>query len=161
MVDLGPFAPLSLSASIIANLATDILKHRAQSIEGTLAGRMLKSAGLIERNLNDRLRETIKEALMLYFERYPAYCLTGIETFFRDPLVSMQITNHILDRKPLEPIDREYIHSVFIQHMGTTVGLIQQRGLEPETILPNFLTCYRQVLSKHLDEPQLFLLLRF
>jgi len=48
-----------------------------------------------------------------------------------------------------------------MQHMGATFGLIQQRGLEPETILPNFLACYRQVLSKHLAEPQLFLLLRF
>jgi hypothetical protein len=81
-----PFTPISISAGVLTNMVYDILKHRAQALEGTLVGRMLKWAGLIEPNFDERLSDTLGKALRLYFKEYPQYELTGIEAFFRDPL---------------------------------------------------------------------------
>jgi hypothetical protein len=79
-----PYTPVALSAGVVTNIASDILKHHAQALEGTLAGRMLKSAGLIEPNFDDHLREALSKALNLYFETHPQYLLTGITAFLRD-----------------------------------------------------------------------------
>ena len=49
-MSLGPFDPSAIGAGIFTNLGYDILKHRAQSLDGTLAGKMLKWAGIIEPN---------------------------------------------------------------------------------------------------------------
>jgi hypothetical protein len=95
-----PFTPAALSAGVVTNIASDILKHHAQALEGTPAGRMLKSACLIEPDFDDRLRDTLSKALNLYFETYPQYQLTGITAFFRDPVVAWQVGDYILDRKP-------------------------------------------------------------
>jgi hypothetical protein len=95
----GSFTPAALSASVVTNIANDILRHHAQALEGTLAGRMLKSAGLIEPDFGDRLREALSKALNLYFETHPQYQLSGITTFFPDPAVARQIVGYILDRK--------------------------------------------------------------
>jgi hypothetical protein len=61
---LGPFDPFSLSAGLLTNLASDILKHKAHRLEGTRAGQVLKSAGLIDPKLEDRLQDTIAETLL-------------------------------------------------------------------------------------------------
>jgi hypothetical protein len=91
-----PFTPAALSAGVVTNIASDILKHHVQALEGTLAGRMLKSAGLIEPDFDDRLRD----ALNLYFETYPHYQITGTIASFRDSAVARQIGDYILNRKP-------------------------------------------------------------
>ncbi len=67
------FTPAAISAGVLTNIATDILEHHAQALEGTLAGRMLKLAGLIEPNFDDRLRDTLSKALRIYFETHPNY----------------------------------------------------------------------------------------
>lgn len=59
MTDLSPFAPITLAGGILANLATDLLKHHAQALEGTLAGRLLKRLGLLEPSFQDRLRDAL------------------------------------------------------------------------------------------------------
>ena len=86
-----PFTPVALTAGILANLATDILKHHAQALDGTLAGRMLKRAGLIEPNFHDRLHDTLVNALELYFKTHPDYRLSGVMSFFHDPKASRLI----------------------------------------------------------------------
>ena len=45
MVILEPFTPVALTAGILANLATDILKHHMQALDTTPAGRVLKQVG--------------------------------------------------------------------------------------------------------------------
>lgn len=35
-----PLTPAALSAGVLTNIATDILKYHAQTLEGTLLGRM-------------------------------------------------------------------------------------------------------------------------
>jgi hypothetical protein len=95
----GSFTPAALSAGLVTNIASDILKRHAQALEGTLAGRMLKSAGLIEPDFDDRLCKALSKALNLYFETHPQYQLTGITAFFRDPVVAWQVGDYILDRK--------------------------------------------------------------
>jgi hypothetical protein len=89
------FTPAAITASVLTNIATDILKHHAQALEGALAGRMLKLAGLIEPNFDDRLRDTLSKALSLYFETHPNYKLTGVTAFFQDPNVARQIGDYI------------------------------------------------------------------
>jgi len=154
-----PFTPAVLTAGILTNIATDILEHHTQALEGTLVGRMLKWAGLIEPNFDDRLRDTLSKALDLYFETYPQYKLTGVMDLFRDPAVARQIGGYILDSKP---IDQSEIQQVLDQHLGSdaiTKVLIQRRSLEPERIVPDFLECYRRVLSEQLSVPQMAILL--
>jgi hypothetical protein len=36
----APFTPAALSAGVLTNIASDILKHYVQVLEGTLAGRV-------------------------------------------------------------------------------------------------------------------------
>ena len=154
-----PLTAAALTAGVLTNIAADILEHHAQALEGTLVGRMLKWAGLIEPDFNDRLRDTLSQSLGLYFETHPQYKLTGITAFFRDPAVGRQIGGYILDRKP---VDQGQIQEALNRHLGSdgvTRALIQQRGLEPEHIIPDFLKCYRRVLSKQLSIPQMAILL--
>jgi len=153
------FTAAALTAGILTNIAADILEHHAKALEDTLVGRMLKWAGLIEPNFDDRLRDTLSKALGLYFETYPEYRLTGITAFFRDPAVAQQIGGYILDRKP---IDSSEIQKALARHLGSdaiTELLLEQRGLEPERIVPDFLECYRRVLNQQLTVPQMGILL--
>jgi hypothetical protein len=62
---------ISIPAGIAANLATNILKHYAQRLDGTLVGRGLKASGLLEQTRDDHLCEVLEEALRLYFKQYP------------------------------------------------------------------------------------------
>jgi hypothetical protein len=149
-----PFSPIAITAGVLANIATAIAKHSAQNLEGTLVGRMLMKAGLIEPNFNERLSNTLSRSLKLYFETYPQYRLSGIESFFRDPIIAEQVGNYILDRRP---IIQSEIQQVFDQHLrsdAVTRVLLQQRGLDASRIIPDFLECYRRTLSEQLDEPQ-------
>ncbi len=153
-----PFTPVVLSGSILANLATDILKHHAQSLDDTLAGRMLKRAGLIEPNFEDRLRDTLVKSLQHYFETYPQYRLTAITAFFQDPDVARQIGGYILDR---QVINQAQIEQALERHLGQDVTslLLSQRELDLNRIIPDFLACYRQVLNQQLTIPQMSILL--
>ncbi len=92
-----PFTPIPISAGILTNIASNILVHHAQRLEGTRVGQMLKWTGLIEPNFDERLHNTLSKALSLYFKEHPQYELTGIEAFFRDPAVGQQIGNYILN----------------------------------------------------------------
>lgn len=154
-----PFATaFTITSTIIINIASDIVEHNAKALEGTLAGRVLKSAGLIEPNFNDRLRDTLKKALELYFETYPQYNLSGIDIFFRDPAVAKQIGDYILNR---HPIDQQQVQQALDRHLGSdavTRIIIQDRNLVPQQIIPDFLACYRRVLNMQLSVPQMSIL---
>jgi hypothetical protein len=154
-----PFTPAALSAGVLTNIASDILKHHTQALEGTLAGRMLKWAGLVEPNFDDRLRDTLSKALDLYFETHPQCQLTGIIAFFRDPVVARQIGGYILDRRPIGQGQIQHALDRHLRSDGTTRVLMKQRGLEPTRIVPNFLECYRRVLNEQLSVPQMAILL--
>ncbi|HEU5374737.1 MAG TPA: hypothetical protein VFV38_04795, partial [Ktedonobacteraceae bacterium] len=154
-----PFTPASLSAGILTNIAANILEHYAQKLDGTLVGKMLKKAGLIEPNFNDRLRDTVGKALKLFFQTNPHYELTGILAFFQDPTVAQQLGAYILDR---QPIDQGQLERALVRHLGNdgiTRILLQRRGLTAELIIKDFLICYRQVLSEQLSVPQMGILL--
>lgn len=159
MLPPGPFTPAELGAGILANIATDILKHHAQVIENTLAGRMLKLAGLIEPDFDDRLQDTLIEALRVYFETYPQYQLAGIAAFFRDPITAQQVGGYILDRKPIDPGQIQQALNLHLDGDAITTLLIQKQGVKVENIVSDFLICYRQVLNRHLNVPQMAILL--
>lgn len=149
----------AITTGIISGIATDMLEHNADALEGTLAGKVLKRVGMIEPNFNDRLRDTLKKSLELYFETYPHYNLSGIDTFFRDPAVARQIGGYILNRRP---IDEQQIQQALNQHIlsdAVTAMLIKRRNLAPQQIIPDFLACYRQVLNRQLSVPQMSILL--
>src|SRR5579859_3623527 len=97
-MSLGPFDPIGITAGMVTSLGYDILKQRAQSLDGTLAGKMLKWAGIIEPNFNERIRDTINKASTLLLKEYPQYeNIIAVADFFKDPAVVQQIGNHILD----------------------------------------------------------------
>lgn len=154
-----PFTPIAISAGLLTNLATDILKRQAQTLDDTLAGRMLKWAGLIEPNFDGRLRDTLSKALNLYFERGPRYKLLGVMAFFRDLQVARQIGDYILNSQPIDP---HTIQAALKQHLGRdaiSAVLMEQRDLDPTQIIPDFPACYRQVLAQHNHPPKMALLL--
>ncbi|GCF10543.1 serine/threonine-protein kinase [Dictyobacter arantiisoli] len=151
--------PLSIGVGIATNLATDIIKHYAQRLEGTLVGQGLKEIGLIEKTRDDHLKEILVETLQLYFEKYPFYDLSGVISFFQDPATAQQIGNYIFDH---QPEDRQIIESTLTKHITntpTTRILLERRGGKPEQIIPNFLICYRQVLYKHTNAAEKAILL--
>src|SRR2546421_1252017 len=122
-----PFATtLTITSTILINIASDIAEHHAKDIKGHFAGSLLKWAGLLEPDFDDRLRETLRKALQLFFQTYPQYDLSGIDTFFRDPVVAQQIGNFILDRIP---IDEAQIQEALDRHLRSdaiTVLLMQR-----------------------------------
>src|SRR2546421_10835394 len=163
MQSLGPFAPLAISAGLFTNLAYDILNHRiqsAKSLEGTLVGKMLKWAGIMEPNFEERLRETLSKALGVYFKEHPQYALSGIADFFQDGAVAQQIGDYILDRRPF---DYAQLEKVFEQHFSTSYFaskiLFEQRGLSSKQIIDDFILSYRRILGEQLSIPQMGLLL--
>ena len=157
-----PFTPIALTASIIANIATDILKHHAQTLDGTVAGRMLKWAGLVEPDFNERLHSTLSEALDLYFQTHPEYKLTGIASFLSNQSTAQQIGDYILNRKPF---DYEQIREDLYRHMeagydGKIAGmLIEKRGLNIDRVIPAFLECYSLTLKAQVRVPHMAILL--
>jgi hypothetical protein len=72
-MSLGPFDPLAISAGMLTNFGYDILKQRARSLDGTLAGKMLKWAGIIEPNFEERIGDTINKASALLLKGFPQY----------------------------------------------------------------------------------------
>jgi hypothetical protein len=149
----------SIASSILTNIASDIVENHMTDLEHTFVGRLLKWSGLVQSDFNDRLRETLKRALQLFFQTYPQYDLSGIEDFFRDPVVVQQIGSYILDRRS---IDEQQIKQALDRHLlndPMTVLLMQKRRVVPQSIVPDFLDCYRRVLSMQLSVAETSLLL--
>lgn len=154
-----PFTAAALTAGVLTNIASDILQHHAQRLDGTLVGRVLKKARIIEPDFNDRMRTTLAQALSLYFTTYPDYNLVGVQTFFTNPVVAETIGDFILDRRP---IDQTRLEEGICAHFGAepiSKVLLGQRGLDPLRIVPDFLGCYRKILNEHLGIPEIAILL--
>jgi hypothetical protein len=144
---------------IFTNIASDILKYHAQSLEGTLAGRVLKWAGLIEPNLYDSLYESLYKALDLYFNTYPQRDLFGVDNFFLNAEVAGQIGGYILERRT---IDWARVQQTFDQTVGINENSkkqIEQQNLDSRKIIEDFIECYRRVLREQLSLPQAVVLL--
>lgn len=154
-----PFTAAPLAAGILTNIASDILKFHAQSLEGTLAGKALKLAGLVEPNLYDSLHESLYKALNLYFNTYPQRDLLGVDNFFLDAEVAGQIGGYILERRA---IDWVKVQEVFDREIGiyeNSQQQIERQNLEPRLIIEDFIECYRRVLREQLSLPQVVVLL--
>jgi hypothetical protein len=126
----GPFDPTAISAGIFTNLAYDMLKHKSQSINNTLVGRVLRWAGIQEPNFEERLHDTLSKTLGVYFNEHPEYQLSDVENFFRDPSVAQQLDDYILDRRPLDQntLQQLFDQHLHIAHVATRI-LFQRRGL--------------------------------
>ncbi|NEO48357.1 MAG: hypothetical protein F6J94_26550 [Moorea sp. SIO1F2] len=154
-----PFTATPIAAGILTNFASDILKYHAQSLEGTLVGKVLKSAGLSEPTLYDSLHESLYKALDLYFNTYPQRDLLGIDNFFLDPEVAGQISGYILERRA---IDWFKIQEAFDKQVGrheNSKKQIDQYNLDSKRIIEDFIECYRRVLREQLSLPQVVILL--
>jgi len=152
------FTPISVTAGILTNIATDILEFHAQSLEGTFVGKILKGLGLIEPNIYDRLHDVLWKALELYFYIYPERNVGAIDNFFLDADVSREIGNYILER---HPIDEARIQLAFERHLGkddSNTQQLQTQDLDAEQIVKEFIDCYRRVLREQLSLPQMVVL---
>src|SRR5947209_17109412 len=105
--------PPSMGVGKATSLATDILKHYMQYLDGTLVGRGLKAIGLSEQAQEDHLRQVLEKAFQLYFTLYPAYNVSGVIDFFRDPVIAQQLGNYLFDH---HPIDQQVIESALERH---------------------------------------------
>jgi hypothetical protein len=148
-----PFTAIPVTAGILTNIATEIIKSNAQSLEGTLAGKVLKLVGVIEPNSSERLRDILIKALDLYFNRYPDRNLLGMDNFFLDSEVSGAIGSFLLNR---EPIDFAMMQQGFDRFVGSnehSQQQIQSQGLTSERVVNDFIGCYQQVLREQLSLP--------
>lgn len=149
----------TIAPGILTNIATQILVHHSQSLEDTVAGRILKGAGLIEPNLYDRLQELLLKALNLYFNRYPQRDLRGLDCFFLDPEVSRQVGSYILERNS---IDWNIVQQAFQRQLNSNNDSLRQlenQNLNFKQIIEDFIECYREVLREQLSLPQVVILL--
>ena len=151
--------PISIIAGISTNFATDIIKHYVQYLDNTWVGQRLKAIGLIEKTRDDHLREIVKESLQLYLQTHPDYDLSGVETFFRDPVTIQQIGNYIFDQRPLDQHAIDDTLTRTIKKDAISMILMKRHGGLPEQIVPDFLICYRQVLNRYVDVPEKAILL--
>lgn len=159
-MDIDPSTIMfTMTTGIFSAIAADILEHNAKALEGTFAGRVLKHVGLIEPDFKDRLRDALKKALELYFETHPQYGLSGIDIFFRDPVVARQIGGYILNRHPIDQQQIQLALDEYLMSDPLTALLIEKRNLVPQNIIPDFLECYRQILNMQLSVPQMSILL--
>jgi hypothetical protein len=147
-----PFTAIPVTAGILTNIATDILKSHAQSLEGTLVGKVLKAAGIIEPDLYDRLRETLIKALDLYFNRYPHRNLLGMDCFFLDLEVSGAIGSCILNHESIDYTKMQQAFDRLISNENSQQQ-IQSQGLDSEQIVNDFIGCCQQVLREQLSLP--------
>lgn len=153
------FMTSTLAPGVLTNIATAILIYHAQFFEDTVAGRMLKWAGLIEPNLYDRLQELVLKALNLYLNQYPERDLLGLDCFFLDPEVSKEVGSYILERKS---IDWDIVQQAFNRQLNNnqnTIKQIENQSLNFKQIIEDFIECYRQVLREQLSLPQVVILL--
>ncbi|RIK78160.1 hypothetical protein DCC62_08085 [candidate division KSB1 bacterium] len=159
MPEPGPFTTIALTAGLLTEIAAGILRHYLQMLDDTLVGRMLKRVGLVQPNFDERLHDTLNKALRFYFDKYPQRELTGIITFFRDPIVAKQIGGYILDRQPINQVEIDLALDKHLDRETNTKLLIPKRGFKPEQIIPDFIECYRKVLCEQLSVPQMAILL--
>lgn len=146
-----PFTPFAISAGLLTNLSSEIIKEQAQNLEDTWVGDTLKTLGLIKRNTEDNLRGLVGKALQKLFDEYPQYQLTGIIDFFHNETVIASIRKWIFDAtSPAE----DKILIIFYSYLGTdslTRVLLERRGIEPSKIIPDFFECYKEVMHHSLD----------
>jgi hypothetical protein len=159
-MSLGPFDPFAMTAGMLTNLGYDILKQRAQSLDGTLAGKMLKWAGIIEPNFEERVRDTIDKASTLLLKEFPQYShIIAVADFFKDPAVAHQIGDYILDGRS---IDFAQLQAAFEKYLDSAVYsklALRQQGLTSQQVIADFLTCYRRILREQLSVPTMGILL--
>jgi hypothetical protein len=154
-----PFTPIVLGGSIVANLATDILKDYANDLEGTLMGRVLKSVGLIPPNLYEHLYKLLCQTLDQYFDRFPERDLLGLDSFFLDVEVASQIGAFLLERKAIDWPKVEQSYRRHVSPYAATIQKLQSQNVSPNKLIQDFIDCYKDVLRQQLTLPEMVVLL--
>ncbi len=150
---------IGVASGIVGNIVTDIIKLYAPHLDHTFVGRGFKAIGLSESTRDDHLREVLKESLTLYFKTHPTYDISSVADFFKDSVTEQLIANFIFDHRP---IDQQALDEALTRHLRNDPIIwmyLQQRGVAPEQIVPDFLACYRQVLNEHTDVEERAILL--
>jgi hypothetical protein len=154
-----PLTIVAITGGILANLATDILRGGFRSLHVSLVGRIVRALGLTEAGLEVRMANIVARGLALYFETHPEFQLSGVVAFFRDPDTAQQLSSYILDRRE---IDARAIQRSLDRHLRPdflTRSLIVNRGLDPSTIVSDFLRCYRRALVENSSSAEMAILL--
>jgi len=152
-IDLSALSPINLTISILTNIASSIVEHHAQNLHGTVLGKALKLAGLIEPNFDDRLKSLLRETLQAFFEAHPGYKYQEIVDFFADAVVTKALADAILESTP---INHEALQARLDAYL---ISLPQARWqLQSARIVGEFLATYRYVRRRHFDDGQVALI---
>jgi hypothetical protein len=150
---------LTLTPSVVANIATDMLKHYAQRFDGTRAGQLLKVVGIIGPDFFERMHAILVKTIRNYFESHPDYSITGVELFLGSEDVGQSLASYILDRQPIDPLKLHSTLSHYFYKDPIALLYIKEKQLHPEQIIPDFLDCYRQTLRREMGPAHVALLL--
>ena len=156
-----PYTAIALSAGVLTNLASDILKHRSQYVENPLMVRALKWTGFRELDIEEDIQGALIKALQLYFEQHPEYKINGIISFISDPVTARQIADYVLDGQSIDEKALQRVLDTYLNQQTVARLLIKKRNLKTTNIVPDLLTCYRRVLNQQLSVPQMALMLQF
>ncbi|MBZ0284673.1 MAG: hypothetical protein K8L97_28300, partial [Anaerolineae bacterium] len=151
--------PVNITVGILTNIASTILEHHAQKLQGTLIGKALKIAGLIEPDFYDRLESLLSAAADYFFANHENYKRQTIIDFFQDKMVAKALADSILDDLP---VNYELLEECLNHYLNSDLEaqqLMKLRQLSsPKTIVDDFFDAYRHVRRKHLSTGQVALL---
>lgn len=158
MIIPEPFSPIAITANILGNLAADILKHYASQhpIQNSVLRRWLESAGFIEPGFQTKVQQTISDTLEEFYKN-DTYRIGGVLAFFRDPKTAQQIGDFIMDRQPFDISELQATLEKYLP--AVTVILLKRKHLHTKDIIESFIECYKQVLTRQLNIPQMALML--
>ncbi len=142
-----PFTVVAITGSIAANLATDILKHYTKGISNTRVAVLLKQCGLRELDFQERVQQILAQALEVYFDKHEAFRIHGVLEFFRKPDIASMIANYAIEAEHINESELiKSFESHFIQYIPSQL-ILENLKLEATRVIPDFLQCYRQVLT--------------
>lgn len=148
----------ALSAGLLTNLASDILKHRSQTVQNPLLVRALKWAGFRDPDLDERIQDVLVRALQHYFKQHPHYRLSAIINYIQSPAAAAQIADYTLDGQPIDPTALEAGLQTFLDANTVSKLLIRKYQLDMSHVISDFLASYRAVLNQHLGLPEMALM---
>lgn len=157
-MDTGMSVEVTITLGIITNLATDVLKHHSQRLEGTRLGKALKAAGLVDKNFHERIEELLVKTWEVFFETNPRYSLSTVHAFLHDDETTKTLSEYVLEGKEIEL--NNTLKARFDHHLNARTPLdnaylrmLEREGISirPENIFASFVASYESALYEHLD----------
>ncbi|MCM8736032.1 hypothetical protein M5E06_18010 [Azospirillum sp. A1-3] len=134
----GPFDPLSLTASVAANLATSILQEHLERIEGSVVGKALEKVGLLKPGFDQRLHATLTSAINKFVNSSVSHKNEYFISFIKDPSVSAAVRDYIITGTPYDASELREMFADRLDIPKKTPDVAWPHGLRPKKLIAAF-----------------------